>query len=156
MRLTSISINNKSIYMIYCDPFFNRVVPTELPSSNTWVFTHFKQGDIHLLEKVEEVEVLRWVAPLRAQNQSFPHQTIILVLSLFLCHDPPCWKKTARGLNPRASVFVPSTLSAQSVERMMKVCSHGFREQAYCSCHGWEIFDILFFCEEFSFKCCLR
>ena len=45
--------------MIYCDPFFDKVVPAELPSSNTSVFTHFKQGEIHLLEKVEEVEVLR-------------------------------------------------------------------------------------------------
>lgn len=130
MRPTSISINNKSIYVIYCDMTRSLIKSSlqTMPSSITSVFTHFKQGEIHLLEKVEEVEVLRWVALLRAQNQSFPHQTIILVLYLFLCHDPPCWKRTARGLNPRASVFVPSTLSALSVERMMKACNHGFRE----------------------------
>lgn len=135
MRPTSISINSKSICMIYCDRFIE-VDPAELPSCNTSVFKHFKQGEIHLLEKVEEVEVLRSVRLLRAQNQSSPHQTITLALSLFLSHDPPCWKRTARGLNPRASVLVPSTPSALSVKRMMKVCSHGFREQTYCSCHG--------------------
>ena len=36
-----------------------KVVPVELSSSNTSVFTNFKQGEIHLLEKVGEVEVLR-------------------------------------------------------------------------------------------------
>ena len=130
MRPTSISINNRSIYVIYCDMTRSLIKSSlqKMLSSNTSVFTHFKQEEIHLLEKVEEVEVLPWVALLRAQNQSFPHQTIILVLSLFLCHDPPCWKRTARGLNPRDSVFVPSTLSALSVGRMMKACSHGFRE----------------------------
>ena len=50
--------------MIYYEPFLNncKVVSAEfncLAAIRSRVFTHFKQGEIHLLEKVEEVEVLR-------------------------------------------------------------------------------------------------